>query len=293
MELAYHHLDRFLQAAVFESGLSEKTLEAYASDLRRYFLTLEAQGHSDLSSVTRENILAHLTLLRDSGLAPRSVARHLSAIRRFHRFLHDEQLTPSNPATGFDTPRLERRLPRCLTEEEVGRMLSLPVEKPEDVRDGAMLELFYSCGLRLSELAGLRLSALHLAESEIRVKGKGSKTRLVPLGRKAIEALRAWLEIRTGIQTRASTVFLSRRGLPLCRESVWRIVKKRARQAGLMKVSPHSLRHSFATHLLDHGADLRSVQEMLGHSSITTTQIYTHVSTSRLAKAHQQFHPRA
>jgi site-specific recombinase XerD len=184
-------------------------------------------------------------------------------------------------------------LPRCLSEEEIGRILSLPVEGPEDVRDAAILELFYSCGLRLSELARLPLSELHLAESEIRVKGKGSKTRLVPLGRRAIEALRHWLEIRKQITTRANTVFLSRRGRPLCRESVWRIVKKRARQAGLANVSPHSLRHSFATHLLDHGADLRSVQEMLGHSSITTTQIYTHVSTSRLARAHQQFHPRA
>lgn len=287
-------LDRFLEAAIFEAGLSERTIAAYAADLRRYTEELEENTIESASEVRREDILDHLTTLRDTGLSPRSIARHLSAIRRFHHFLVEEQWTPTNPSSGFETPRMDRRLPHWLTEAEVERLLATPdATTPAGIRDAAMLELFYSCGLRISELARLPMKDVHLGESELRVRGKGAKVRLVPLGRSAIERTHAWLEVRPGFKPRSAALFVSKRGGALSRTGLWRIVKRCAREAGIYKtVTPHMLRHSFATHLLDHGADLRSVQEMLGHSNITTTQIYTHVSTRRLSDAHKKFHPR-
>lgn len=287
-------IDRFLEASIFEAGLAEKTLEAYASDLRRYAVSLEAAGIMEPGEIGREEILNHLTRLRDEGLSSRSIARHLSAIRRFHRFLASEQLAPRDAASGFETPKLERKLPHWLTQGEVERLLSTPdASTPEGLRDAAILELFYACGLRITELARLPLKDVHIGESELRIRGKGSKVRLVPMGRRALERTQAWLEVRPAFSPRAATLFVSTRGTSLSRAGIWRIVKRCAREAGIFKnVTPHMLRHSFATHLLDHGADLRSVQEMLGHSNITTTQIYTHVSTGRLAKAHRQFHPR-
>lgn len=287
-------LDRFLEASVFEAGLSERTLQAYASDLRRYVYGLSEQGITTPRQVMREDILDYLTSLRDAGLSPRSIARHLSSVRRFHQFMADEKLADKDPSTGFETPRLDRRLPHVLSEQEIKRLLDAPDKTdPRGLRDAAILELFYSCGLRLSELALLPLKDVRLDESELRVRGKGSKVRLAPLGRLAIEKVHAWLQVRAEFKPRAHTLFLSPRGRGMTRQSVWQVVKRAAQTANIQQnVTPHMLRHSFATHLLDHGADLRAVQEMLGHSSITTTQIYTHVSTTRLAQAHKNFHPR-
>jgi len=289
-----HAIDRFLEAAVFESGLSEKTLSAYASDLRRYAATLHEAGIADVAGVTRDHILSHLTRLSDEGLKARSIARHLSAIRRLHKFALEERMSPLDPSDGFETPRLERRLPHWLSMEEVERLLAAPdLSTPEGIRDAAILELFYSCGLRISELSTLPMKDMNLAESELRIRGKGAKVRLAPIGTRAIERVQAWLEVRGSYKPRSLSLFVSTRGSMINRVGIWRIVKRYAREAGIMQtVTPHMLRHSFATHLLDHGADLRSVQEMLGHSSITTTQIYTHVSTGRLAQAHRSFHPR-
>jgi len=288
-------LDRFLEACVFEAGLSEQTLSAYGADLRRYLAHLAALGITAPEEVVREDIIDHLGALRAAGLAARSCARHLSAIRHFHRHLATEGLAPKDPAADLDAPRLLRALPHCLSGEEVDRLLAAPdTATPEGVRDAAVLEVFYACGLRISELCRLPLRHVSLEEGAVRVRGKGSKERLVPLGRRAMARVRAWVELRGQGPVREDTLFVSPRGRRLGRTTVWRVVKRYARAANIRQnVTPHMLRHSFATHLLDHGADLRAVQEMLGHADISTTQIYTHVSVERQAEAHRKFHPRA
>ena len=288
-------LDQFLQSTVFEAGLAEATVAAYAADLHRYIEFLESQKTVDPSDITREVVLDHLIALRKAPLTARSSARHLSAIRRFHAFLRNERIITTNPTDGFDSPKLKRGLPKVLSTTDIERMLASPdLSKPEGVRDAAILELFYSCGLRISELAKLPLRDASLEEGTVRVRGKGSKVRLVPLGVRAIERLRNWLRVRSEGKAIDDTVFVSTRGKRMSRNSVWLAVKRYARAANVAQnVTPHMLRHSFATHLLDNGADLRAVQEMLGHSDIATTQIYTHVSVERLSKAHKSFHPRA
>lgn len=288
-------VDRFLEAGVFEAGLAEKTLAAYGADLAAYLAHLEACRVSDPDAITRDHLLDHLIRLRKEGLSARSVARHLSAIRQFHRFLREERITANDPADDFDAPRLARSLPDVLSCVQIERMLDMP-DLYDDVgaRDGALLELFYACGLRISELAGLRISEVSLEESIVRVRGKGAKVRLVPLGGQAGARIRHWLTRRDALGPKDDALFISRRGRGMSRTSVWRVVKQYARAANIPEnVTPHMLRHSFATHLLDNGADLRAVQEMLGHADIATTQIYTHVSQERLLKAHQAFHPRA
>lgn len=288
-------LDFYLQAAVVESGLAEQTLSAYAADLERYFAHLSETGIQSPDAVRREHVLDHLIRLRKEGLSARSATRHLSAIRRFHGFLCDERIATANPVDGFDSPRLARGLPHALSQREIERLL-VPASADGDraLRDGAILEVFYSCGLRISELASLPLNHVLLEESSVRVLGKGSKVRIVPLGERAAGRIRAWLPVRSSWGPRENTLFLSTRGRRMARSSVWRIVKDAARAANLSSdVTPHSLRHTFATHLLDNGADLRAVQEMLGHADIATTQIYTHVSSDRLSKAHRAAHPRA
>lgn len=289
-------LDRFMEAAVFESGLAEATLDAYAADIGAYLGYLASAGIADIGSVAREDVLDHLIALRkEAKLSSRSTARHLSAIRRFHAFLRSEGVTAADPTEGFDAPRMTQALPHVLSSMEVERMLEMPdVSKPDGVRDAAILELFYSCGLRISELAKLPLREVSLEEGAVRVRGKGSKVRLVPLGSRAIERIRAWISTRNAGKVLDDTLFLGSRGKRMSRTSVWQVVKRCARAANIRQnVTPHTLRHSFATHLLDNGADLRAVQEMLGHSDIATTQIYTHVSADRLSKAHRSFHPRA
>jgi integrase/recombinase XerD len=286
--------DRYLQVAVLEYGLAEKTVSAYAADLRAYLDHLEVLAVTAPEDVLREDILDHLGGLQAAGMAPRSLARHLSAIRGFHRFLVEEGVTESSPAADFDTQRPTRHLPRCLSSEEVERLLAAPgMAEKDGARDSAILELFYSCGLRISELACLPIRNVDLAEGTVRVHGKGAKVRLVPLGRDAMGRVRDWLGVREAGKVQDNTLFLSSRGRRMGRSSVWAVVKKHARAANIQQnVTPHMLRHSFATHLLDHGADLRAVQEMLGHKDISTTQIYTHVSVERLREAHKNFHPR-
>lgn len=288
-------LDRFIEAAVFECGLAEKTLSAYAADIRAYLAHLEEAGVQDVVKVRREHILDHLIALRKRGLSSRSTARHLCAIRRFHRFLRDETVTEDDPAEDFDSLPSSRTLPHILSQAQVDWMLSMPdLSTTRGIRDAAILELFYSCGLRASELANLPLRDVSLEEGAVRVRGKGAKVRLIPLGWRAIDRVRHWIGVRAACRVRDEALFLSARGRRMSRTSVWQVVKRYARAANLpLNVTPHMLRHSFATHLLDHGADLRSVQEMLGHADIATTQIYTHVSSERLRQAHKEAHPRA
>ncbi len=288
-------LESFLRASVFESGLAEKTLSAYGADLHTYLAFLEKQGVREPDRVTRDVVLEHLIALRKAGLAARSTARHLSAIRRFHRFMAHEKIAAADPTDDFDSPRTGRALPRVLSPRDVERLIAAPdTSTPEGLRDAAILELFYSCGLRISELAVLPISNVLLEESSVRVRGKGSKVREVPIGRQAMGRISTWIDVRAIWKPKHTTLFINRRGSHMGRTSLWTVVKRAASLAGLpADVTPHTLRHSFATHLLDGGADLRAVQEMLGHADISTTQIYTHVSTDRLAKAHRNFHPRA
>lgn len=286
--------DRFMESAVFEAGLSEKTLAAYGDDLRQYLHFLDEQGISAPADIVFEDVLDHLGALQAGGLSPRSAARHLSAIRRFHHFLVDEGMCEMNVTGLAETPHLVRRLPRCLSTDEVERLLDAPDRAtPEGARDAALLELFYACGLRISELAALPLKHVNLEEGNVRIYGKGSKHRLVPLGRNAQGKVRDWLVLRAAWARRDDALFLGVTGKRLSRTTVWRLVKRYALAVNIpQNVTPHMLRHSFATHLLDHGADLRAVQEMLGHADIGTTQIYTHVSAERLSQAHKTFHPR-
>ena len=288
-------VDQFLQTAVFEAGLAEATVAAYAADLCAYVAFLESAGVREPRQITRETVLDHVIALRKAPLSARSAARHLSAIRRFHAFLREERLIGTDPTEGFDSPKLRRGLPKVLAKADIERMINAPDASTRDgARDAAMIELFYSSGLRISELAKLPLRDVSLDEGAIRVRGKGSKVRLVPLGARAMARIRAWIAIRSGENAHDDTLFIGARGRRMSRSSIWLIIKRYARAANISQnVTPHMLRHTFATHLLDNGADLRAVQEMLGHSDIATTQIYTHVSSERLGKAHRAFHPRA
>jgi integrase/recombinase XerD len=287
--------DLYLQASHFESGLANASLEAYASDVDRFVAFLEAARTPSLHDVTHSDIVAFLLHCKAEGLGMRSIARRLSAVRAFFRFLAHESLIPRNPAETMDTPRFNQHLPGVLSSAEVERLLAAPdAATPIGIRDAAILEVFYASGLRISELARLPLAHCDAEEGQLRVTGKGAKTRVVPMGMCAMERVRAWLPVRAGWKPQDGALFLSRRGRALSRTSVWNVVKQAARTANISQnVTPHMLRHSFATHLLDGGADLRAVQEMLGHASIATTQIYTHVSTERLSRAHAAHHPRS
>ena len=288
-------VDQFLSATVFESGLAEKTVSAYAADIRVYTEFLAGVGLDEPNAITRDLVLEHLLALKKDGLAPKSLARHLSAIRRFHAFLREEGIVRNDITETFETPRAGRSLPHVLSREEVERLLRAP--DPDDefyTRDTALLEVFYACGLRISELAALRMNQVSLEEGAVRILGKGSKVRLVPLGAMAAKRLKLWLPDRQALSPLDDSVFISKRRKGMARSTVWRIIKNYARIANIRQnVTPHMLRHSFATHMLDNGADLRAVQEMLGHADIATTQIYTHVSVDRLRRAHRDHHPRA
>lgn len=291
-------IDQFLLYLATERGLSEnyqlstrRSLETFAEWLRR------ERNREDPGEVTIQHLVDFLAERKRSGLAASSLRLEVIALKIFYRFLAARGQVPADVAEQLDSPRLERYLPETLNEPAMRQLLeSIDPAKPLGRRDRAMLELLYASGLRVSELTRARLEALHLDEGVIRVTGKGNKTRLVPVGGAAREAIRTYLDQEraalVGPKT-GSHIFLSRRGGPLTTQRVWQIVKERARMAGLDEnVYPHLLRHSFATHLLGNGADLRVIQELLGHADIATTQIYTHVDQKRLKQVHRQFHPR-
>jgi integrase/recombinase XerD len=293
-------LERYLQFIRVEKSLSENTVDAYYRDLVRYLRFLdEARGLSDTGAITLDHIEEFLQELVALELSPVTLARTISSIRGFHQFLVVEGLCRANPAELVELPKKARRLPDVLDAEEVIGMIGSPgTETPAGIRDTAILECLYSTGVRVSELTNLQMSQLFLEAGLIRVIGKGNKERLVPAGEYARMALEKYIAdarplfIGSSGKTR-NRVFLNQRGTPLSRMSVWNIVSKAARDAGIKKpVYPHAFRHSFATHLLEGGADLRSVQEMLGHASILTTEIYTHVDRSLLHQVHKMYHPR-
>jgi integrase/recombinase XerD len=272
-------------------------MEAYHRDLARYLTYLTDRGKQP-TALDRTDVSRYLLALRETELNPRSVARHLSAIRQFHRFLVREERVTEDPTAHLEAPRPWQRLPVVLSSEEVDRLLAVRgAVTPQALRNQAMLELIYASGLRVSELIGLRLASLDLGIGIVRVVGKGDKERLVPVGETAANSLRAYLRDgrpRLEKGRPSDSLFLGRHGQGLTRQMFWQLVKKIARTAGITKtVTPHTLRHSFATHLLERGADLRSVQIMLGHADIGTTQIYTHMSRTHLKAIYDKFHPRA
>ncbi len=289
-------LDQFLDGIWLESGLSANTLAAYRTDLRAFQSWLAKKGLA-LEQVTRADLLAYLAANVRVGLSPRSSARHLSTLRRFYRYLLIQGRTQADPTADVRSPVIGRPLPKNISEQGVEKLLSTP---PRDTalgsRDRAMLETMYASGLRVSELVGLTLNELDLTTGLVRVVGKGGRERIVPLGEEASESLGEYLgQARSDLLKAQLTdaVFVTRRGGPMTRQAFWQLIKRYAQQAGIgAEFSPHSLRHAFATHLLNHGADLRSVQMLLGHTDLSTTQIYTHVARARLQSLHGTHHPR-
>jgi integrase/recombinase XerD len=298
-------VDRFLDHLSVERGLSNNTLEAYRRDLSRYAAYLRDRGVADPVRAGEREIAAFVAHLSGSQYAPgkayrpSSVARSLAAVRSFHRFLVREGETTADPAEGVARPKVPRNLPRPLSVDEVGALVAAPADdgNPASLRDRAMLETLYGAGLRISELVGLDVDDVDLDEGSVRPLGKGSRQRVVPLGRYAVKALSAYLVRGRPALARSrsrSALFLNQRGGRLSRQGCTNIVKAMARRAGIRKrVTPHMLRHSFATHLLEGGADVRVVQELLGHASVATTQIYTLVTGDRLREVYFESHPRA
>jgi integrase/recombinase XerD len=286
-----------------ERGRATGTITAYRRDLRTYITWLRSQGRA-LDEVTEDDLVAYLSSLRSRELSPASVARAMVPVRALHRFLADEGRASTDPAAHLELPRVPKGLPKALTEEEVGRLLDAPVgDGPAVLRDRAMLEVLYGTGVRVSELVGLSIADVDLDAALLRAFGKGSKERIVPIGVPAVRALVAWLgpegrPLMAPAQWRrrgdAEAVFLNARGGRLSRQGAWDVLRRYAKQVDLEgKLTPHVLRHSCATHMLDHGADIRAVQELLGHASISTTQVYTLVSTERLWEVYRNAHPRA
>ena len=289
-------LERFLDALWMEHGLSDHTLAAYRADLKGLALYLRSRAGT-LMTAQRADLLGYLTQRVQSGARPRTTARLLSSLRRFYQYLVREGCLKVDPSAQIDAPKLGRPLPKSLTEDEVEALLQAPdVCQFLGVRDRAMLELLYASGLRVSELIDLPVSQLNLRQGVLRVVGKGDKERLVPLGEEAVEWLDSYLEQARPalLQGRMSdALFVTQRGAAMTRQAFWYLIKRYARQAGIKAgLSPHGLRHSFATHLLNHGADLRVLQMLLGHSNLSTTQIYTHVARERLKGVHATHHPR-
>lgn len=302
-------VEDFLQYLRHERGQAEHTQKTYAGLLNKFIAWAGKQGVPDWKSVELRHLMSFLQYERERSLlnqpkdSPRrlsseSIYLEIAALRAFYRFAENEKLLPANVAENLSLPRRWKRLPKALTNSEIEKLLAPEVpETPPSLCDQAVLELAYASGLRLAELRNLRLEQLHLEAGFINVIGKGNKERVVPVGRKAVEALNRYIEAgRPKLVTPRSpaNVFLTKRGTPFASVTLWLHIKRRVRRAGVARnVTPHMLRHSFATHLLEHGADLRVIQELLGHANISTTEVYTHVTGSRLREVHRKFHPRS
>jgi integrase/recombinase XerD len=288
----------FRHYLIVEKGLSENTVENYTRDIRRYTAFLKTQ-HATNFAQDRFMVLNFLATLKTAGLAANSVIRIVSSLRKFYRFLWENQLVKIDPMQQIDSPKREQHLPQVLSQSEVSRLLATPdTSTPLGLRDRTILEVMYATGLRVSELTHLKLDELHLSLGLIQTIGKGDKERLIPIGDVAIKWIKRYLAdvrptfIRPG--QHPNELFLNHYGRPFTRQGIWKNLKQVVRDAGIDKdVTPHTLRHSFATHLLENGADLRVVQELLGHSDISTTQIYTHVSQKHLRQVYDRYHPRA
>jgi integrase/recombinase XerD len=285
-----YYIEKFLSFLLYERGYSKNTLSSYRVDLMELSSFL-AERDSSLIKASKEYIAQFINTLSERGFTNNTIIRKLASIRTFFKYLLGEGIIKEDLVSFLDTPKKERKIPRVLFEDQIRKLLEQPLLQEERyARERSILELLYSCGLRVSEIVNLTINDINLDEGFVRVKGKGNKERIVPLGSKAISAIREYLKQRGHIKEKR--LFLNNRNKGLTRQSIWLIVKQFASNVGL-DISPHTLRHSFATHLLDNGADLRVVQELLGHSSISTTQIYTHVSNRRLKEEFEMAHPRA
>lgn len=292
-------LEDFFHFIQVERGLAENTLISYKRDLMHYADHIKNKCFiEDWNNVHRKQIMSFLVLLQQEGKSASTIARAISSIRSFHQFLIREQLVQQDASIHIETPKKERQLPGTLSMEEVDRLLEIKGNEPLDIRNKAMIEMLYATGLRVSEIIDLQLSDMHLTMGFIRCVGKGNKERIVPLGDIATEAVERYVQRERRILMKQKKthkhVFVNHHGRPLSRQGFWKVLRTIATEAGFTKqITPHTLRHSFATHLLENGADLRAVQEMLGHSDISTTQIYTHVTNKRLKEMYTEFHPRA
>jgi integrase/recombinase XerC len=293
-------IERFSSHLAHERRMSIHTISAYRRDLERLAEFCASRGYAQWSALSNREVRGFAAAEHAGGISPRSIQRRLSAVRTFFEYLQRESASTANPAVEVRAPKLKKRLPTTLDADQMGRLLDFQADDSLSVRDKAMMELFYSSGLRLSELVGLDLGALDLLDRTVRVLGKGNKTRIVPIGRQAIDALKSWLKERAQLKGLdadgrvAGAVFLGRNGRRLSVRAVQLRIAGRARRQGLnVHVHPHMFRHSFATHLLESSGDLRGVQELLGHADIGTTQIYTHVDFSHLATVYENAHPRA
>ena len=285
-------VDRFIDSLWLEDGLSKNTLESYRYDLKNFSIWYK----KDLIEVTQSNIQEYLAFKFPSSKS-RSISRLLATLRRFYRYLLREKIIKEDPTLMIEMPKQSKTLPKSLNEEEVENLLNAPnIDQDQGLRDRAMLELLYACGLRVTELVSILLTELSMNDGVIRITGKGNKTRLVPLGEEAMSWINKYLtHARDQIlkEKKSKFLFVTNRGEAMTRQTFWHIIKKYAFAAGIKKsISPHVLRHAFATHLLNHGADLRVVQMLLGHSDISTTQIYTHIAKERLKDLHEKHHPR-
>jgi integrase/recombinase XerC len=288
-------IDRFLSHLAHERRMSGHTIAAYRRDLRGLAEFGSKRRFTSWNALDHSGVRTFAAALHGAGLSPRSIQRHLSAARTFYDFLMREGHCARNPALDVRAPKIKKRLPATLDADQMGRLLAFRVDDSLSIRDKAIMELFYSSGLRLAELVSLSVTAVDLEDRTVRVLGKGSKTRIVPVGRQAVEALKTWLKERAALAGRGvDALFVGRRGRPLSVRSVQLRVGAWGRHQGLgVHVHPHMFRHSFATHLLESSGDLRGVQEMLGHADIGTTQIYTHLDFQHLATVYEAAHPRA
>jgi integrase/recombinase XerD len=292
-------IEDFLHYLIVERGLSKNTIDSYKRDLSKYLHHLNKNENiTTWSEVRRNHIVEYLYQLKDNGRASATIARNIASIRSLHQFLIRERVSEHDPSIHIDSPKAERKLPKTLSPGEVDALLSVPQNNtPFGIRDLAMLEMLYATGIRVSELVNLNLSDVHLTMGFIRCLGKGDKERIIPIGKMATDAVQAYLERGRGMlvkRKQTDALFVNHHGNRLSRQGFWKILKALAREANIIKtLTPHTLRHSFATHLLENGADLRSVQELLGHADISTTQIYTHISKTRLKDIYSAYHPRA
>lgn len=283
---------QFLDWLSVEKGLSKNTFLSYGYDLEQYREFVEDDLGIDISEISRADVQEHLFSMKARGLSSRSLARHLAAIKQFHRYLRRENLLKTDCTSNLDKFKMFKKLPEAMTRSEVEKLLAQPdPDDPRGARDAAMLEVMYSAGLRISELIGLRREDLLLDIGFIKCRGKGGKERLIPIGEVAAEKLLKYLASLP--EPNPQALFVTRMGRPFTRQGCWKMIHGHIRSAGIGKrVTPHTLRHSFATHLLSGGANLRSIQEMLGHADIATTQVYTHVTSDRLRGTHVRYHPR-
>ncbi len=290
-------IENFINYLSVERGLADNTLIAYRRDLNKYAEDLSEHGIKAVNQVKRDHITEYIFREKEAGMSMSSICRSLAAIKMFHRFLVREHLAEMDPTNLVETPKIWKRIPDVLSQPEIEAIINASLgKKGQLIRDNAILELFYASGMRVSELVGLKVENINFEVGYVRCLGKGRKERVIPIGQRSRDAIRKYCD---GVRPKllkgktSSALFVSRLGQKITRQGIWKMIKHYAKKANIQKtIKPHTLRHTFATHLLQHGADLRSVQEMLGHADISTTQIYTHVDRDRLKTVHKQFHPR-